>query len=198
MAAEPTAFEQTFACEVVEVFVARARIAEDHRRVAALVLKGGDDDIASWSMATVAGQDVSTLTGDGFFGYGVDAGTGSFGGVDAMRMTGRVLAEDDGMLEDPISTALFADGVGTESAVCVAPEPGAEPVAACSSGWGDGAYPTWLGLSYSDEVVVAVTDFLLVDGPGVSGDEDSPTSAASPTTDQPIRRKPLLKRLFGR
>lgn len=64
-----------------------------------------------------------------------------------------------------MSTALFSDGIGTRSAVVVVPEEGAAPVAACSSGWGDGAYPTWLGLDAAGNVTVAVTDFLLTGDP---------------------------------
>jgi hypothetical protein len=108
---------------------------------------------------------MATLGEDGFFGYGVDAGTGSFGSPEALSEAGRVLAGDAGMLEDPISKALFADGVGTRSAAIVAPDAGATPIAVFASGWGDGYYPTWLGIDPDGVVVVAVTDFLLTSDP---------------------------------
>ena len=69
------------------------------------------------------------------------------------------------MLEDPISRALVDDKIGTDSAAIVAPEAGAVPVALFSSGWGDGSYPTWLGLSGRGDIVAAVTDFLLTADP---------------------------------
>ncbi|MBB2894179.1 DUF4241 domain-containing protein [Flexivirga oryzae] len=111
----------------------RARPRPDGRADAAL---GTNATISSWSMATTRGQDVTTLAGEGSFGYGVDAGTGSFGGVDAMAVACRVLAEDAGMLEDPISLAVEAEETGPAHALCIAPEAGAVPIAVCGSGFG--------------------------------------------------------------
>ena len=139
-------------------------------------------------MATVPGQDAGSLEGEGFFGYGVDAGTGSFGSPEGMKVASAVLAADAGMLEDPISRALFADGTGTRSAVLVAPQEGAPPIAVCSSGWGDGAYPTWLGVDADGSVMVAVTDFLLTGDPHVT--------ATQPPSHQ-RRRTSMLRRWFG-
>jgi hypothetical protein len=33
-----------------------------------------------------------------------------------------------------------------------------------SSGWGDGAYPSWFGLDAGDRPVVVLTSFLILDG----------------------------------
>lgn len=169
-------FVQRLGAQEVEVIAARAVIAEDHERVAALVLRVGSRPILEWAMATVPGQDVSTIEGEEVFGYGVDAGTGAFGSVEAMQTAERVLDADDGMLEDPVSTALLSDGGNTRSAVVIAPEAGAVPVAVCSSGWGDGVYPTWLGLDESGDVMVVVTDFTLTGGP----------SSTPPTQEPPV------------
>ncbi|QMW65337.1 DUF4241 domain-containing protein [Mumia sp. ZJ1417] len=196
MDAEPEAFVQTLAADTADVLVARALVDENHEGVAALVLHvAGSEPISGWRMATVAGQDPATLEQEGFFGYGVDAGTGSFGSPEAMKVTQRVLSADAGMLDDPVSNALFSDGIGTRSAVLVAAEHGAGPVAVCSSGWGDGVYPTWLGVNTSGRVVVAVTDFLL------SGDPHAAPPPAPEDADQApqkARPKSLLRRLIGR
>lgn len=165
MAAEPEPFVQRLGVDSADVVAARAVIGPEHDRVAALILVVGSDPIREWGMATLPGQDVSTLEHEGCFGYGVDAGTGSYGSPEAMQVVGRVLRADEGMLEDPISEALFRDGLGTRSAVVIAPEAGATPIAVCSSGWGDGGYPTWLGIDGSGNVMVAVTDFFLTADP---------------------------------
>lgn len=159
---EPQAFEQRLGADSAEVTVARAVIAEDHERVAALALVVGSQTITDWRMATLPGQDTADLGHGDFFGYGVDAGTGSFGSPEAMRVVGRVMQDDAGMLEDPVSEALQDTPAG---AVVVAPEPGATPIAACASGWGDGSYPTWIGIDAAGEVVVVVTDFLVAGDP---------------------------------
>lgn len=186
-------FEQQMGAERADVVAARALVGPDHERVAALVLCCGTDTVVEWWMATVGSQHVEGLDDEGFFGYGVDAGTGSFGSPEAMRVTGGVLAEDAGMLEDPISAALFADSVGTRSAAVVAPADGAAPVAVCSSGWGDGVYPTWLGVDEAGAVVVAVTDFLLVGDPYATHVGTAP----EPTEPAVEARPGLLRRLFG-
>lgn len=165
MESEPEPFMQRIQADRAQVIAARALVGPDHERVAALLLRIGSQAIEDWDMAVTGGQDPTTLEEEGFFGYGVDAGTGLFGSPEAAKVAGRVLMADAGMLEDPISEALLADGVGTRSAVVVAPEEGATPIAACSSGWGDGFYPTWLGLDGDGQVVVVVTDFLLTGDP---------------------------------
>ncbi|MGG5259103.1 DUF4241 domain-containing protein [Phycicoccus avicenniae] len=201
MDAEPAPFVQALGAEEADVVAVRALVGEDHERVAALVLVAGPGPVVDWRMATLPGQDPSTLGDEEFLGYGVDAGTGSFGSPDAMRVAGRVLAEDEGMLEDPLSQRLFEDGIGTRSAAVAAPEPGAEPVAICSSGWGDGVYPTWLGSDASGIVVVAVTDFLLTGDPYASSPEDQPQDPP-PTAPEPEAadgepRVPFWQKWFG-
>lgn len=161
-------FGQRLAGEHATVVVARLGAEQARQRILALSLVVASGDIVEWVMATRPGQDVGTLEDGHFFGCGVDAGFGAFGGVDAMLAAGEVLAEDCGMLVDPISQALFSDGGGTSSAVVVAPGSGLAPIAVCSSGWGDGQYPTWLGVDQAGDVVVAVTDFLTVGDPYLS------------------------------
>jgi hypothetical protein len=192
-------FTQRLAADEATVVAARALMGEGHERVAALVLRvGSGATVVDWTHATQPGEELASLESDHFFGYGVDAGTGSFGGVAAMAVAERVTRADAGMLEDPISAALFADGIGTRSAVLVAPEPGAAPIAVCSSGWGDGVYPTWLGLDAEGRVVVAVTDFLLTRDPHAAPEEDVPAGRA-PGPATPLRpRRSLLDRLLRR
>jgi len=142
-----------------DVFVARAEVGPGHRRNAAAILVTSDSTIVAWQLALTPGQDSVTLSDPAsYIGYGVDAGTGCFGCPSAQAAATAALAEDGGMLETP-----FANGVLTSptGAVIAAPSTEAAPLAMFLSGWGDGCYPTWLGLDAARVVVVAVTDFLL-------------------------------------
>src|SRR3954453_7601040 len=143
-----------------DVVAATATVGPDHPRIAAALLVRGDDPVVSWQMAHWPDQDLASLGPQEFFGYGVDAGTGCFASPAGAEAAGRVLMADAGMLADPVSAALFSGSPGAGAAV-VAPAAGAVPLAVCPSGWGDGSYPTWLGLNDRDEVAVAMTDFLL-------------------------------------
>lgn len=193
MDADPEPFTQRVGSDAAEVIAVRANVGEDHERIAALVLLMGSDSISDWVMATVPGQNVSALEPEGYFGYPVDAGTGSFGSPEAMKAAGRVLRVDGGMLEDPVSKALFSDGIGTRSAIVIAPEVGADPVAVCSSGWGDGQYPTWLGINSAGNVLVAVTDFLLTGDPYAAPLPEDHSADQLPKA----RSKSLIRRWFG-
>ncbi|YAL83791.1 DUF4241 domain-containing protein [Dermacoccaceae bacterium W4C1] len=158
------------------VAVATAMVDVDHPRNAAALLLLPEATIVDWDLAHEPGQDVRTLGPTEIYGYGVDAGTGSFVPARALPALERVMADDAGMLEEPISRVLFANenstgpGDGTAGAGVVAPEPGADPVAVFSSGWGDGFYPTYLGLNAAGEVVAVVTDFEVAADPWSEGD----------------------------
>ncbi|MFV0426179.1 MAG: DUF4241 domain-containing protein, partial [Beutenbergiaceae bacterium] len=92
--------------------------------------------------------------------YPVDAGTGCFAPAEVMAIVAEVMMADAGALEDPISQMLYSgSGSSTEQACIAAPREGALPIAVFSSGWGDGAYATWLGHADDDSVVLALTDF---------------------------------------
>jgi hypothetical protein len=181
-----------------EVLIAVATVGADHDRNAAALLANGTDPIVNWDMARWPGQDPESLGPEEFFGYAVDAGTGCFADVASARATSRVLAEDAGMLNDPLSRALFVDPKAPGAAV-TAPAEGARPVGVFTSGWGDGMYPTWLGLNDRQEVVVAITDFLLTSDP-FAAPPDAAASVVSPPESAPVARskQSRWKRLFGR
>src|SRR5262249_15838818 len=65
--------------------------AEWQRRITALQLVIGKEPARWWTMALLPGQDVASLGEDGYFGYGVDAGTGTL----ADRVTIEALSEWD-------------------------------------------------------------------------------------------------------
>ncbi|WP_328763814.1 MULTISPECIES: DUF4241 domain-containing protein [unclassified Streptomyces] len=126
-----------------------------HRRVAAARLLITDRPVVSWELAVRDGQDLAELDDDGFFGYGVDAGAGSF--YDAACDDSFPDCEGDvGPLWDAFEAAGHVAGVHL-----VDGENG-HNLAAFSSGFGDGHYPTWIGRDAAGAVTCFVTDFFVV------------------------------------
>ena len=145
------------------VAVAVVRIAETHRRTAAAVLCSRSTPVCSWELAYTDPEDLAALVkDDDFVGYGVDAATGCFANPSAFAAAVEVLADDDGTVTDPLSTALYES---EHKAVVISPQPGISPVAMFATGWGDGLYPTWFGLDRGGDVSVTITDFLVDNEP---------------------------------
>ena len=193
MDVQPAPVEQVLLSEPYDVLVATARVGPEHPRIAAAALISESDPVVAWDMAHWAGQDVSALGPEEFFGYGVDAGSGCFASLSAARVAGRVLAADGGMLEDPISRAL-SSGAPAAGAAVVATEDGAPTIAVFSSGWGDGMYPTWLGIDERGEVAVAMTDFMLTGDPYAAPEGSLATAPAPSKTPVPIWKGFFRKR----
>lgn len=183
------AFTATLPAGRHDVVIARATVGPAHVRNTAAVLVAGVDPISRWDMALTGEADESALDDDwGYFGYGVDAGTGCFASPEGQATATAVLAADGGMLEDPLSTALMGSPI---RAVVAEPARGSPAVAVFETGWGDGYYPTWIGRSRSGAVVVAVTDFLVPTDP-FGPDEPAPSPA--PPTAAPGVLGRLLRR----
>jgi hypothetical protein len=120
--------------------------------------------IARWSMAVVDGQDVKTLKRDHIFGYGVDAGTGSFFDPVAGNAAAELLKADENAWE-AWQTEGEANGpkmIGPYSFLLNLPLGDANAVM-FHSGWGDGYYASWFGYDAEGDVVALVTDFATVD-----------------------------------
>ncbi|MFV0127588.1 DUF4241 domain-containing protein [Streptomyces sp. HMX112] len=127
-----------------------------HRRVAAARLAVRAEPPVTWELALVPGQDAAELADGEFYGYGVDAGTGCF--YDAACDDSFPAREDDeGPLWDAFEAADWAPGPYT----ITDPDTG-HNVVAFSSGWGDGAYPTWVGRTARGDITCFVTDFFVV------------------------------------
>jgi len=133
--------------------------AEWQRRIAALQLVVDDAPAVTWTMALTDGQDPSTLGEDEFFGYGVDAGTGTLADRAAIVALD---AWDYDDVEDALIPADFpADPVqGVLSAVT--DEPTGANVFVVSSGWGDGHYATYTGHAADGRLTSFVTDFAVL------------------------------------
>ncbi|SBT46686.1 DUF4241 domain-containing protein [Micromonospora auratinigra] len=126
------------------VTLSLARIGDDprHVRVAAARLTVTDRPVHRWEMALRPGQELLDLGHDEFFGFGVDAGMACF--VDADEAAGRIetwrtfrIGEQPYLRVEDGGMVLWA------------------------SGWGDGAYPTWIGRDADGGVACFVADMLL-------------------------------------
>lgn len=134
-----------------------------HERVAAAWLQVSTKPTTQWTLALSGDQDLAELEDSEFFGYGVDAGTGCFVDASTTTQLADFLGEDGDRLVD----ALF----DTEASTSCKPVALTDPdsgfgIVAFSSGWGDGAYPTWVGRSAAGEVTGFVTEFFVVPQPG--------------------------------
>lgn len=120
--------------------------------------------IARWSMAVSEGQDIGTLKDDEIFGYGVDAGTGSFFDPVAGKAAAALLDADpdaweawqtDGEANGPKRVGpyffLLDQPLGAANAIMF------------GSGWGDGFYASWFGYDADGNVAALVTDFATID-----------------------------------
>jgi hypothetical protein len=133
---------------------------DDDSRVALCRVRFREGQVVRWEMALTPGQDASSLGPTNYFGYGVDTGTGCFmdGAATALIET---LFEEHG--EEALGDALEETYVDTWSHAAVVLEPSSGlNVIAFSSGFGDGAYPSYFGYSATGEVLVLVTDFLVL------------------------------------
>jgi hypothetical protein len=146
---------------VVASVVTLSGDAPEHRRVAAARLTARDVPPAAWEMAVVRGQDPAELKEGHYFGYGVDAGLGCFMDEAANRAFPYVLDERPEWLWSAMAST------GDSAVPFIATDPASgQSLAAFSSGWGDGAYPTWIGRDATGEVACFVTDFLVLPAPG--------------------------------
>lgn len=155
-------FERGIAPGSYPVRLCLARLINGDERIAAAAIILEEDVVPSeWVMATVAGQELSTLGADEVFGYGVDSGTGGF--FDAAFTTVlNMEAVDRERLENVIEKinnrieSTWRDTRGW--AMSIEPEPDGVSVSAFSSGFGDGFYPSYWG-SAEGEPCCLLTDF---------------------------------------
>jgi hypothetical protein len=133
--------------------------AESQRRIAALQLVVADEPVEAWTMALLPGQDVASLGADDFFGYGVDAGTGTLAdqvAIEALSQWDYEQIEEafipDQIPHDPIEAVIAA----------VVEERTAANVYVVGSGWGDGVYATYVGRTEDGQIAGFVTDFRVI------------------------------------
>jgi len=135
---------------------------ERDERVAFARVELSDLPAVSWAMALTERQDPSALEHDGYFGYGVDAGTGCFmDPVAGQLLAERMDREDDyfNVIIDGMETT-YKD---TRSWLDWRPSPERDENIICfSSGWGDGSYPSFFGFAADGRVCTLLTDFFIL------------------------------------
>ncbi|HYR12481.1 MAG TPA: DUF4241 domain-containing protein [Longimicrobium sp.] len=159
MADEDAPFTRSVPPGRYPVLVNVARRTNGDQRVAYAILRFADPRPVGWEMALLPGQDTSTLGENEFFGYGVDAGTGCFMDASVVKPLVERSTPENGYSEDLVEL-MEKTYVSTWSWMDYVLDPGTGAnVIAFSSGWGDGAYPSWWGLDESGAAVCLVTDF---------------------------------------
>jgi hypothetical protein len=117
-----------------------------------------DEPVASWSIALLPGQDVASLSDEEFFGYSVDAGAGTLADQVAME----ALCEWDNDRVDDVFPAQISDDPIEAVVSAVVEERTGANVYVVNSGWGDGAYATYVGRTADGRIACFVTDFRVV------------------------------------
>ncbi len=141
--------------------------AECDRRVAALQLVIGDEPATRWQPALVEGQDPAALGEDAFFGYAVDAGTGTLADLAAVRA---LASWDFQRVEDVYIPAPLPERPVPGAVAAITDDQSGANVITVSSGWGDGVYPTFIGYTADGGISSFVTDFLVIPaGPQAAG-----------------------------
>lgn len=130
--------------------------AEWQRRITALQLVTGEQPARSWTMALLPGQDIASLGEDGYFGYGVDAGTGTL--ADRVAIEALSAWDYDRIDATFIPAQVPNDPVEAVIATVVDEITGAN-VYVVGSGWGDGVYATYVGWTADGGISSFVTDF---------------------------------------
>jgi uncharacterized protein DUF4241 len=162
---DPPAFTQSIPAGRYPVSVAVACYGtgdERDERVAFARVELSNLPVASWTMALTERQDPSALEHDGYFGYGVDAGTGCFMDPIAGRLLADRMDKEDehfNVIIDEMQTT-YKD---TRSWLDWRPSAERDENIICfSSGWGDGSYPSFFGFSADGRVCTLLTDFFIL------------------------------------
>jgi len=118
-------------------------------------------------MARRPGEDLSTLGSTQLFGYGVDAGTGSFMDATVARQLEALFDADRFQAHyDALLAAMDPTYRPTRSWADYLVNPALGQNLVCfSSGWGDGLYPSFVGRDSSGEVTGVITDFFALPRP---------------------------------
>lgn len=145
------------------VWLILARKASDApwaERVACMVLRLNAGPAVQWEPALRPGERLVDLPPGHFYGHGVDSGNACF--VDAAAVAG---------LDPALCRALYTHGVvgaheraGWLTRFVNVPIPGssAANLIACSSGYGDGFYPSWWGIDEAGDPCALATDFFVL------------------------------------
>ncbi|MBP0582133.1 DUF4241 domain-containing protein [Labrys sp. LIt4] len=148
----------------VRIAVMRSKRFGD--RIAFARVEFSQAPVVTWERALVPGQDPAKLGKNEYYGFPVDAGTGAF--LDPAVGAEIVALPPDQMQALDDDWIRQAESYGKEHGLPFAlpVSRGAHALVLFSSGWGDGAYPSWFGLAADGSVAMLLTDLRVVDDPG--------------------------------
>lgn len=155
-------FERTVAPGEYPVMLYVAHINTD-QRVAFAEIRFTEELPADFELATIAGDDISKLGDDDFFGYGVDAGTGGFMDEITYNEFEKLTDASADYMFDLLDDALEESYVPTYDTANVCLPDSEHNIVAFSSGYGDGSYPTFWGFDKNGELCSLITDFMVID-----------------------------------
>ena len=132
---------------------------EKEERYAYAFMRFSNKKVVRWEMATIEGQELSSLSEGKIFGHGVDTGLSCFMDEETLLLFEKRMNEfdDNDYFDDVISYELEAN----DDKFCLhIPEATqSNNVAIFRSGYGDGYYASYWGLDKDDKPVCLLTDF---------------------------------------
>lgn len=135
------------------------------RRVAGAMLKFSDKPPVNWELALVEGQDLKDLGPEEFFGYSVEGGAGSFMNLDVTPILAEQIEEwvDKTDPKNYLAVEAVINDILDHhwARVELNSKTGAN-IIAFSSGFGDGAYPSYFGYAEDGVLCCLVTDFFVL------------------------------------
>lgn len=132
---------------------------ENDTRVAYAEIRFSNATPVSFETATRVGDDIATLAEDEFFGYGVDSGTGGFMDYETCMEYDKMLRESEKYTWAEMDALLAESYVDTYSTANICLPESEKNVIAFSSGYGDGAYPSFWGMDQNGQLCCLITDF---------------------------------------
>jgi hypothetical protein len=157
--AEP--FDLLFPKGSFPVIASVAMLGAD-QRVAFATVRFRETTPVAWDLLTLDGQDTSTLKPGQFFGYPIDAGTGSFMDERGARVLRQLVKENPDFYEVLIAE-FEKHSVRTWDWLDYKLGNGEQNLVAFTSGFGDGFFATYAGFDADSEISVVVTDFGVVE-----------------------------------
>lgn len=140
------------------VEVAIASLGDGDERIAAARICLRSSDPTTWMFALRQGQDAETVSEDDLL-FGVDSGTAAFLSAEAAVEVSELLDET---FDDQVTEAMDAVYRPTRKWAEIPLSNGELNMVICSTGFGDGSYPIFLGVDASGEPVAVVADFGVV------------------------------------
>jgi hypothetical protein len=154
----------------VKIYVAKTKESGDRYAIAKLEISTKKAD--KWVLALREGEDISTLDGNGdFFGFAVDAGLGGFfdvkAGIEYNFFIDKFIEENpNGNIYDDFFAAEFKKNARDQNDPTdygdwvnfTLPKSDLN-ITMFQSGYGDGIYPAYWGMTKDNEIVSLVIDF---------------------------------------